>query len=211
MGWREDVKFGIGRVGRLFLGETNGQMGTELTATAAEINAVCDGSANLITEHGAGMAGAVTAYRFTNPAGIITTTILVDLTGLTVTGTAQGAAIGLAGVDGCYISRWVQANMGAVFQINMACLVTPTEDTATFEQDIDLGYTTAADVAAGEDVDVDIIAAAHDWVYGEVLKTIVPKLTPDGDYIYISAGDTAGDTGTYATGKLLFEFFGHAG
>jgi hypothetical protein len=92
----------------------------------------------------------------------------------------------------------------------MACLEAPTQGTSTFEQDIDLSYTTAADVKAGEDVDVDIIAAAHNWVYGEVLKTIVPKLTPEGDYIYITTGDTAGDTGTYAAGQLMIEFLGAA-
>jgi hypothetical protein len=208
MGWREDVKLGICRAGRFFLSDDNGQMGVEVTATAEEINTL-DQSANLISEFGAGMAGAVQDYRFTQN-GLITTRIFIDLAGLACAGTAQGTAIGLDGVDGCYIGRFVEANMGKIFQINMACLETPTEGDATFEQDIDLGYTTAADVKAGEDVDVDIIAAAHDWVYGEVLKTIVPKLTPDGDYFYISTGDTAGDTGTYATGQLMIEFLGAA-
>jgi hypothetical protein len=206
MGWREDVKLGIGRVGRLFLGDINGQMGAEVTATAAELNAL---DTTVLNEFGAGMAGAVQDYRFT-VNGLITTRIFVDLAGLTCTGTAQGTAIGLDGVDGCYIGRFVAATMGKIFQINMACLETLTQGTSTFEQDVDLGYTTAADVKAGEDVDVDIIAAAHDWVYGEVLKTIVPKLTPDGDYFYISTGDTAGDTGTYAAGQFMIEFLGAA-
>jgi hypothetical protein len=208
MGWREDAKFGIGRLGRFFLGDDNGQMGVEVTATAAELNTL-DTSGNLISEFGAGLAGAVQDYRFTQN-GLITTRIFIDLAGLTCTGTAQGTAIGLDGIDGCYIGRFVAASMGKIFQINMACLETPTQGTATFEQDIDLGYTTAADVKAGEDVDVDIIASAHDWVYGEVLKTIVPKLTPDGDYFYITTGDTAANTGTYAAGQLMIEFLGAA-
>jgi hypothetical protein len=206
MGWREDVKLGIGRVGRLFLGDINGQMGDELTATAAELNAL---DTTILNEFGPGMAGKVQDYRFT-VNGLITTRIFVNLAGLYTTGSNQGRAIGLTGVDGCYIGRFVAATMGKIFQVNMACLATPIEDTATFEQDIDLGYTTAADVAAGEDVDVDIIAAAHDWVYGEVLKTIVPKLTPDGDYFYITCGDTAAATGTYASGQLMIEFLGAA-
>ena len=210
MGWREDVKFKIGRVGQLYLGEGNGQMGTLLTATAAELNALADASALAITEHGAGVAGAVTAYRHTY-LGVITTQILVDIGGLTVTGTAQGAAIGLAGVDACYIGRYVLANYGSVFKIEMACVETPTEDTATFEQDIDLCYTTAADVKAGEDVDVDIIAAGKDWAAGEVSQALQPQLTPDGDYLYLAAGDTDGDTGTYGAGKFLITFSGHAG
>jgi hypothetical protein len=208
MGWREDAKFGIGRIGRLFLGEENGQLGTEMTATPEELNTL-DTSGNLLSEFGPGMAGKVQDYRFTIN-GLITTRIFIDLAGLYTTGSAQGAAIGLTGVDGCYIGRFVAATMGKIFQVNMACLETPTEDTATFEQDIDLSYTTAADVAAGENVDVDIIASAHDWVYGEVLKTIVPKLTPDGDYFYITTGDTAAATGTYATGQLMIEFLGAA-
>jgi hypothetical protein len=208
MGWREDTKFGIARIGRLFTGELNGGLGTEVTATAAELNTL-DESGNLISEFGAGVAGAVQDYRFTQN-GLITTRIFVDLDGLACAGTAQGTAIGLDGIDGCYIGRFVLANYGMVYQINMACLETPTQETATFEQDVDLSYTTAADVKAGEDVDVDIITAAHDWVYGEVLKTIVPKLTPDGDYIYLTTGDTAGDTGEYAGGQFMIEFLGAA-
>ena len=45
MGWREDVKFGISRISRLFLGDANGGLGTEVTATADELNAVADVSA----------------------------------------------------------------------------------------------------------------------------------------------------------------------
>jgi hypothetical protein len=48
MGWREDVKFGIARAGRLFLGDINGQMGAEVLATAAEINKVADESAKAV-------------------------------------------------------------------------------------------------------------------------------------------------------------------
>jgi hypothetical protein len=48
MGWREDVKLGICRVSRLFLGDAGGQMGVEVTATAAELNSVADKSAAAI-------------------------------------------------------------------------------------------------------------------------------------------------------------------
>jgi hypothetical protein len=44
MGWREDVKLGICRVSRLFLGDAGGQMGVEVTATASELNAAADKS-----------------------------------------------------------------------------------------------------------------------------------------------------------------------
>jgi hypothetical protein len=42
MGWREDVKLGIARISQLYLGDAGGQMGTKVTATAAELN-ILDG------------------------------------------------------------------------------------------------------------------------------------------------------------------------
>jgi hypothetical protein len=200
MGWREDAKFGIARIGRLFVGEDNGQMGEEIfpNLSLALVNA----------EHGAGMAGLVNTYRWKDH-GVIITQINVDIGTCAITGTAQGAAIGLDGIDGCYVGRYVLATYGNVFKINMICAETPTEGTSTFEQDVDLCYTTAADVKAGEDVDVDIIAAARDWVVGEHATNIVPKLTPDGDYLYLAGGDTAGDTAVYGAGQFVLQFFGY--
>lgn len=212
MGWREDVKLGIARISDLYLGTDNGNLGAQMTASASELNSLDVSAALQSAEHGAGAistAFAPRTYRYTD-RGHILTEIHVDLTGLAVTGTAQGGAIGLSGIDACYIGRYVLATYGNVYKINMICVETPTEETATFEQDIDLCYTTAADVQAGEDVDVDIIAAARDWVVGEHATNIVPKLTPDGDYLYLAAGDTAGDTGEYSGGQFIIQFFGHA-
>jgi len=168
----------------------------------------------LAAEHGLGALGTgtptvpQTTRREEN--GTIITEIAVDITGYTVTGTAQGGAIGKASTDGCYIGRYVGATYGVVNKVEMICLVTPTEDTATFEQDIDLCYTTAADVQAGEDVDVDIIAAGRDWAAGETVQTILPGALTEGDYFYLAAGDTAGDTGTYGAGQFIIRFYGHA-
>jgi hypothetical protein len=209
MGWREDVKLGIGRIGTLFLGDDNGQMGTEITVTPTELNSL-DHSGNLVAdENGAGMDGQVETYRW-NDQGNIITEIQVDIGGCTVTGTAQGSAIGLTTIDGCYVGRYVLATYGNIYKIEMICVETPTEGDSTFEQDVDLCYTTASDIKAGEDVDVDIIAAARDWVVGEMAQNIIPKLTPDGDYLYLATGDTAGDTGTYAAGQFILRFYGHA-
>lgn len=57
MSWREDVKFGICRVTRLFLGSANGGLGTELVYTGEgtpEANVVAPiGSIYLRTDGGA--------------------------------------------------------------------------------------------------------------------------------------------------------------
>jgi len=60
MGWREDVKFGIVRISRLFLGDANGELGTEMTATAEELNVAADVSARTELLETAG-ANAITA------------------------------------------------------------------------------------------------------------------------------------------------------
>jgi hypothetical protein len=61
MGWREDVKFGIARVSRLFLGTDNGELGVEVTASAEEINQLAGGwdSITLTSETGASGSCAV--------------------------------------------------------------------------------------------------------------------------------------------------------
>jgi hypothetical protein len=78
------------------------------------------------------------------------------------------------------------------------------------EADIDLCYTTASDVAAGEDVDVDIITAARDWAAGETVQDILPGALTANDYLYLAGGDTAGNAGIYASGMFIINFYGHA-
>jgi len=175
---------------------------------------------NLVTpaataEHGAGAIGTGTILapqtRRWTENGIITTQIKVDITGLSITGTAQGAAIGLAGVDGCYIGRYVLATYGVIYKVEMACLVAATKGVGTaIEADIDLCYTTAANVKSGEDVDVDIITAGRDWAAGEMVQTILPGALTNGDYLYLAGGDTAGNACKYATGQFIITMYGHA-
>ena len=78
MGWREDVKFGIARVSRLFLGDDNGGLGTEMTATAEEINAVADVSARTseLTVAGANaIPTGIESVELANAVAAITATI----------------------------------------------------------------------------------------------------------------------------------------
>ena len=210
MGWREDAKFGIGRIGRLFLGETNGQLGTEMTATAAELNAL-DHSANLQSaEHGAGAIGTAIApktYRWTQN-GTIVTEIQVDLTGLAAKGDAAKDAIGLAAGGAAYIGRYVVATCGIVYRIEVACLELPGEGTATITTDIDIGAEDTATTAYDGAVD-DIIINTGGLVAGQVVVNETPALTAN-DYIYLIEGDTAASTGVYNAGMYIFRMFGHA-
>jgi hypothetical protein len=78
MGWREDVKFGIGRISRLFLGDANGGLGTEVTATAEELNAVADvsGRTEELTVAGANaITAGVQSVELNNAVATIAATI----------------------------------------------------------------------------------------------------------------------------------------
>ena len=85
---------------------------------------------------GAGItAGTGTVYE-TSVArnnGIVTTSIMLDLTGLSSGGTA-GDIIGVAGANPAFIARITAANNGTVFGVRMTCYETP----AGGDTDIDL-------------------------------------------------------------------------
>lgn len=201
MGWREDVKFGIVRVDRLFTGPANGKLGTEVLLDLP--------AALQSAEHGVGAIGTAFAprtYRWED-RGTIITEIQVDLSGLGVVGTAAKDVIGLAAGGAAYIGRYVVATYGIVYKIEMLCIEAPGEGTATITQDIDLG---ADDQSLAYDGACDdIIVNTGTLVAGEVVTNDVPALTAN-DYIYLIEGDTAATTGVYNAGQYIARFHGHA-
>lgn len=79
MGWREDVKLGICRAGRLFLGDDNGQMGVEVTATPAELNQLDGGWSSItLTSETGGAGTCAVQIVFKDAAGV---TMAVPVTG----------------------------------------------------------------------------------------------------------------------------------
>jgi len=171
---------------------------------------VADRGLTLDAEHGAGAIGTAFApktFRWIENGDIITE-IWVDITGLACKGDAQGDVIGLAAGGAAYIGRYVVADYGIVYKIEMTCLEAPGEGTATYEPDIDLMADDEADLAYDSAADDTVIAAARDWAAGEKAVTLTPKLTAN-DYLYLGEGDTGAATGVYDAGQFLFRFFGH--
>lgn len=165
----------------------------------------------LAAEHGAGAIGTAVApktYRWSEN-GTIITEIHVDITGLACKGDAQGDAIGLAAGGDAYIGRYVVATTGVIYRIEMICLETPAEGTATFEQDIDLMAEDDSDVAYDGAVDDTVIAAGLDWVTGNMVVDNLPALTAN-DYFYLGEGDVGATTGVYNAGMFIVRLFGHA-
>jgi hypothetical protein len=149
-------------------------------------------------------AGTGTVYE-TSVArnnGIITTSIMIDLTGLSSGGTA-GDIIGTATANAAFIARVTTADNGTVFGVRMTCYELP----AGGDTDIDLYSATEGtgveDVAISTLTETQIInsgtLALGSAVYG---STIVAN-----QYLYLVGNGTA--NAAYTAGRLLIEIFGY--
>jgi len=149
-------------------------------------------------------AGTGTVYE-TSVArnnGIVTTSIMLDLTGLSSGGTA-GDIIGTDGAGVAYIARVTAADNGTVFGVRMTCYETP----AGGDTDIDLYSATEGtgveDVAISTLAETQIInsgtLAVGSAVYG---GSIVAD-----QYLYLVGQGTS--NAVYTAGRLLIEIFGY--
>ncbi len=149
-------------------------------------------------------AGTGTVYE-TSVArnnGIVTTSIMIDLTGLTSGGTA-GDIIGTATANAAFIARITAADNGTVFGVRMTCFETP----AGGDTDIDLYSATEGtgveDGAIGSLTETQIInsgaLSAGSVVYGGDIVA--------NQYLYLVGQGTA--NAAYTAGRLLIEVFGY--
>jgi hypothetical protein len=162
-------------------------------------------------EHGAGVIGtgtAPTTYRYNAANGDIVTEIQLDLTGLACKGDAANDVIGLSGGGAAYIGRYVTSTCGVVYRVEVLCLETPGQGTATITTDIDIAGNSSGtleyDGAAGAaECNLGGVAAGNSYVVD------APGLTAN-DYLYLVEGDTAATTGVYNAGQLIVRLYGHA-
>lgn len=194
--------------GDLALPGTLGVTGATTLTGALTADTIARGTA-VTAEHGAGSIGtgvAPVTYRYTRD-GVIITEIQIDLTGLACKGTAAKDAIGLAAGGAAMIGRYVVATCGVVYRVEMICLETPGQGTATITVDIDLGADDAADIAYDGAVD-DVVVNTGGLAAGKQFVSDVPALTAD-DYLYLVEGDTAATTGVYNAGMVIIKLYGH--
>ena len=162
------------------------------------------GGAALTTEAGAGItAGEGTVYKssVSKAGGIITTQILVDLTGLK--DFAAGDIIGVnASTAAAHIGRITEAQNGTIFSVKMECLELPVGA----DVDIDLFSATegtgAPDSAISALTETSLINAG-DWTLGAVKYA---QTVAAGQYLYLVNGDST--TGVYTAGKYLITLLG---
>lgn len=156
-----------------------------------------------------GTFGAPKTYRRTVD-GIIMTQIKFDLTGLGCKGTAADDVIGIvSAAPDAYIGRYVTADYGIVFKVELSCIETPGEGGATITGDIDIASGTASTNGYDDAVGDITVINGGTLVLGQTLQNLTHGMAAN-DYIYIVEGDTAATTGTYNAGQYIMTFWGHA-
>ena len=149
-------------------------------------------------------AGTGTVYE-TSVArnnGIVTTSIMIDLTGLQSGGTA-GDIIGTNGAGVAYIARITEANNGTIFGVRMTCYELPVGG----DTDIDL-YSATEDTGV-EDVAISTLTETQIINSGTLaLGTAAFGSTIVADqYLYLVGQGTS--NAAYTAGRLLIEIFGY--
>ena len=186
----------------------NSSTGAISTLSSISSTGVSSFDANtLATEAGTGITGGTgTIYRSSvqRVGGIITTRILIDLTGLR--STASGDIIGVNGPSNvCHIGQITAAQNGTILTGSMECFEAPTGG------DPDINVHSATEGTGVEDGAISsltetLLVNAGDATLGsKVYFTAVPAAD---EFLYLTLGDTT--DADYTAGKLFIELMGYA-
>ena len=157
-------------------------------------------------EAGTGITGGTgTIYRSSvqRVGGIITTRILIDLTGLR--STASGDIIGVNGTSNvCHIGQITAARNGTILTGSMECFEAP----AGGDPDINVHSATegtGVEDGAISDLTETLLVNSGDLALGTVVTfSAVPAAD---EFLYLTLGATT--NADYTAGKLLIELFGY--
>lgn len=181
--------------------------GTQVTATAAELNTLA--SQTITLGAGAGITGGTGTVYLNSvqlSGTIYKTQILIDLTGLG-SSTTDLDIIGV-GASVAYIAKLTAAQNGTtILAVSMECLEAP----ATGVTDIDLYSATEGtgvfDGLVTSLTETALLTSGGAWTNGAMkAATVVPLST---EYLYLTCG-AAGTPATYTAGKFLITLYGYA-
>jgi|TARA_R100000482_G_C5120355_1_gene145381 hypothetical protein len=185
----------------------NATTGAITTQSSINSSGIASFDANkLATEAGTGITGGTgTIYRSSvfRSGGVITTQILIDLTGLR--STASGDIIGVNGTSNvCHIGQITAAENGTILTGSMECFEAP----AGGDPDINVHSATEGtgveDGAIG-DLTETLLVNSGDLALGtKVYFTAVPAAD---EFLYLTLGATT--DADYTAGKLLIELKGY--
>lgn len=174
------------------------------TATVAELNKL-DDSVTVLTK-GAGVSAAESyAVGYLRNGTLVTTRIVVDLTGLVGSATDLDIIGNTGGAASAHWGQITTALNGTMIGGQITCLEVP----AGGADDIDFYSATVS--TGAQDVDVTtltetaLVTAGGAWASGTVKG--MTGLPAANDYLYIVNGEAAG--GTFTAGKFLIELFGY--
>jgi|TARA_R100000084_G_scaffold104816_1_gene61748 hypothetical protein len=164
----------------------------------------------LAASHGAGAVSTESSpqYYKARQGRDIITTVAVDLTGL-ANKNDVGDVIGLDTGGSAYIFKYVPAETGIIYKIEMTCLELPTAS-SNVGLDIDLFSSSNATRAYDYDISsaTQVIDAGGDMVLGDTLQNLADHGAAN-DYYYLVTGNTHTGDSTYTAGKLMIKFYGH--
>ncbi len=150
-----------------------------------------------------GGTGTVFKSSVLSLGGIITTQIILDLTGLDSSGTA-GDIIGLSTGGAAHLGDITAARNGTIFGGTIRCLEVPTGG------DPDVDFWSANEATGAFDAAITGLTGeaqlinTGDWTLEEDTLTALPT---DGQYLYAVTGAT--DDATYTAGKFLITLYGY--
>lgn len=182
---------------------TTDTTGTAITSTVAELNKL-DDSVVVLTP-GAGVSAAETnKSSYFKAGGIITTQILVDLTGLVGSATDLDIIGNTGAAASAHFGQITAALNGTIAGGKVTCLEVP----AGGADDIDFYSATVSTGAQDTDIttltETVLLTRGAAWVAGDVKA--LSGFPPANDYLYIVNGEAVG--GTFTAGKFLIELYG---
>ncbi len=185
----------------------NATTGAITTLSSISSTGVSSFDANtLATEAGTGITGGTgTIYRSAvqRVGGIITTRILIDLTGLR--STASGDIIGVNGTSNvCHIGQITAARNGTILTGSMECFEAPAGG------DPDINVHSATESTGVEDGAISsltetLLVNAGDATLGS--KVYFSAVPAADEFLYLTLGDTT--DADYTAGKLFIELMGY--
>ncbi len=185
----------------------NATTGAITTLSSISSTGISSFDANtLATEAGTGITGGTgTIYRSSvqRVGGIITTRILIDLTGLR--STASGDIIGVDGTSNvCHIGQITAARNGTILTGSMECFEAPAGG------DPDINVHSATEGTGVEDGAISsltetLLVNAGDATLGS--KVYFSAVPAADEFLYLTLGDTT--DADYTAGKLFIELMGY--
>ena len=185
----------------------NATTGAFTTQSSIDSSGIASFDANTMpVEAGTGITtGSGTIYRSSvmQSGGIITTQILIDLTGLRSTG--SGDIIGVNGTSlVCHIGQITAARNGTILTGSMECFEAPAGGDPEINVHSATEGTGVEDGAIGDLTETLLVNAGDATLGSKVYFTAVPAAD---EFLYLTTGDAT--DADYTAGKLLIELKGY--